>query len=364
MFGSLLVAVILLFAPLSSASLLQQGRNSIEGRIITSDGAPLENVRVFLLSDGYSQLKQIYADSSGRYQFKGLAPGDYYVQVEPAGTGYERQTQRIEVNPFAFGRRPGAEVFRVDFVLQPDKTAQRKRPEAARVKESLIFYQDIPGPAKEAFSQAMNSLHHDDLKTAEIQLIRAIQIFPDYYEALEVLGSEYVRHTFYDSGAPLLAHAVEVNKNGWSAFYALGIALIELGKRGEGVQALRRAVELNPQSINASMRLGLELTRQDETRSEAIKTLTNVTHMAGKHLPEAYLVLALLYSKNKQYREEADALESYLQYSPASEQRDSIKRKIEDLRQKARKTANAAMRVTRGDLVRSAGHRFLRSAAI
>src|SRR6266480_7001710 len=101
---------------------LIQGRNSIEGRITTPDNKSLDNVRVFLLNDTYGQRAQTYTNGSGRYQFSGLAPGNYYVQVEPAGTGYERQTQRVEVNPYDPLGSGGSEIFRLDIVLRPEKS--------------------------------------------------------------------------------------------------------------------------------------------------------------------------------------------------------------------------------------------------
>jgi thioredoxin-like negative regulator of GroEL len=334
-----IISTLLLFLATYPVGPLQQGRNSIEGRITTSDNRSLENVRVFLLSDGYSQLKLIYTDGSGRYQFKSLTADNYYVQVEPVGTGYERQMQRVEVNPFSMGRRSGAEIFRVDFVLKPEKP----RNNAARIENvksrGLVFYQVVPGPAKDAYQSALQSLSRSDLKTAEVDLTRAIEIFPDYYEALDTLGSEYVKHAVYDAAVPLLAHAIEVNKNGWHSLYALGIALIELNRRAEGVQALRDAVAINPASINAAMRLGLELAKDSQSHDEAVKMLAAVTQMAGKRLPEAYLILASLYSKNNQNREAADALESYLHSVRESDQRESIRRKIEELRQKSQKSS-------------------------
>jgi tetratricopeptide (TPR) repeat protein len=338
--ATIITTLFLFLATYPAPGPLQQGRNSIEGRITTSDNRLLENVRVFLLSDGYSQLKQVYADGSGRYQFKSLPADNYYVQVEPAGTGYERQTQRVEVNPFSMGRRPGGEMFRVDFVLRLEKPRKKAVGIENDKSHSLVFYQDVPGPAKDAYELGIESLHRSDLKTAEVDLTRAIKIFPDYYEALDTLGSEYVKHSVYDAAVPLLEHALEVNKNGWHSKYALGIALIELDRRTEGLQHLRGAVVVNPASINAAMRLGLELAKDDQTHDEAVKTLATVTQMAGKKLPEAYLLLASLYSKNNQNAEAANALESYLHNSRGNDQRESIKRKIEELRQKSHKAAD------------------------
>ena len=331
------LTLVLTFPMLFPGSVFAQGRNSIEGRITTAENSPLVNVRVFLLNDGYGQRGQTYTDGSGRYHFRNLGTGNYYVQVEPAGTGYERQSQRVEVSPYA-PAGGGGETFRVDFVLKPEKplTKTRLSEDVTPGANNVLFAQDIPQTAKEAYQQGEQSLKKNDLKMAEVSLTHAIEIFPDYYDALDLLGSEYVKHDYFDVAAPLLAHAVEINRNAWHSFYGLGVSLLELGRRTEGLDALRRAVALNSKSINATMRLGLELAKDDQHKDEAIKLLSSVTHMAGKRLPDAYLILASLYSKNKQYEQAADALQAYLPASPTKEQRESVKIKIEELRQKAR----------------------------
>jgi len=341
MYSASITIILLAFSFLPSGNIFLQSRNSIEGRVITPQSKPLPNVRVFLLNDGYGQRSSAYTDGGGRYQFRNLGPGNYYVQVEPAGTGYERQTVRVEVNPY----NPsgiGAEIFRVDIVLKPEQPTKKSESpdEVLPGADNLLFVQDIPPAAKEAYHEATQSLKKEDLKAAEVSLTRAIELFPDYYDALETLGSEYVKHAFYDAAEPLLAHAVEINRNGWHSYYGLGVAQLELNKREEGLEALRRAVALNPKSINASMRLGLELSKEERFTDEAIKVLTSTTQMAGKKLPDAYLALASLRSKNKQYREAADALEAYLQAMPETNQRDNIKQKIAELRQKAAKSRN------------------------
>lgn len=321
-----------------------QGRNSIAGRVTSSNEAGVANVAVFLLNDGYGQRAQTYTDGSGRFYFRNLSTGNYYVQVEGGSAGFERQTQRIEVNPYdPSGSTGGRETFRIDFVLKSVSSTNKRTSSEPAVPgaASVLFVQDVPVAAKDAYRQGEESLKKSDLKTAEKSLVRAIELFPDYYDALDLLGSEYVRHEFFDDAAPLLAHAVEVNKNAWHSFYGLGVSLIELNRRVEGLEALRRAVSLNANSVNASMRLGLELSKDEVYTDEAIKLFTVVTKKAGKQMPEAFLALAALYSKKTEYRDAAEALAEYLRVVPHAEHRDEIKRKIQELRQKESKAAKS-----------------------
>jgi len=314
-----------------------QGRNTIEGRVTTQDNRPLENVRVFLIGEYMGQPRQTYTDGSGRYQFRAIQRGNYSVQVEPGGLAYERQIQRVEVNAPDLVGSGGADFYRADFVLKPDKAG--KRDDADSSSKSALFYQNVPGPAKEAFKQGSQSLEKNDLRAAEAALVQAIKLFTDYYDALELLGSMYVKYGQYDAALPLLGHAVEINSRGWEAFYSLGVALIESKRRNEGLEALNHASTLKPESVNVNMRLGLELAKEERTYDEAIKALTKVTVLAGKQLPDAYLALATIYGKRNQYNEEASALEGFLSAAPDTPQRNEIKRKVTELRLKAKSEA-------------------------
>jgi hypothetical protein len=118
------IVSILVFGVMYAAA-APQARNSIEERVAGPDGRGVENAHVFLLSESYSQLAMDYTDGPGRYRFKNLSSGSYYVQVDPAGTDYERQMQRIDVNPLDMSGRGGAEVFHVDFALKPPKPGAR-----------------------------------------------------------------------------------------------------------------------------------------------------------------------------------------------------------------------------------------------
>src|SRR5262249_20634295 len=160
---------------------------------------------------------------------------------------------------------------------------------------------EVPEGARKEYERGLKSVEKGDLNGAAQALKKALEIFPDYYDALEVLGTEYVKHNDYNTALPLLEKAVGINKDGWRGFYSLGIAQLEMKQRDEGIKSLKRAVELNPDSANTNMRLGMALAPDDSVRAEAVRAFEKVTKTAKENIPEAYFYLGALYAKNNQY---------------------------------------------------------------
>ncbi len=327
--------------PILQDTSIRPSSNTIEGRVTVGNNQGLENARVFLLDDGYGQLRLAYTDGAGRFRLQGVPRGTFYVRVEPIGGEYDQQTERVEVNPIGMSTTGGGEIFRVEFRFQPKTTNAAKGPTGA---DATTFHQEIPDPAREEFMKGMKSLDKNDFDSAAASLKKAIELFPDYFYALEMLGTEYLKRQEYEAARPLLAHAVEINKDAYRAFYSLGVTLLELKQREEGIGALRKALELNPDSINANMRLGMTLAEDKTTREEAIQRLKKVADAAGSQVPDSYFELAKLYNLNQQYSESADALEAYIKTLPKNgdqkvqAQIEQFKKIVEKLREKAAAT--------------------------
>jgi len=322
------------FVAFVSAVAPVQGGSTLEGRVTSEDHRPITDMRVILKDDGYGQVANTRTDAAGRFRFGRLASGNYYVEVEPDATNFERTLERVEVRPFNARRGSNSgEVFRIEIVLKV-----KKSPRDASFENKVIFYQPVPETAKKEYSTALKALEKNSFDEATLSLKHAIELFPDYYDALELLGTEYVRRKEYKEALALLSHAVEVNKSGWRAFYSLGIAQAELRMSADAIQSLKHAAELNPNSANVHMRLGMELAKDEQTRPDAIQSLKRVTQIAGNSIPQVYWYLGALYNKAGQWREAADAFESFLKADPQAGERDKIKQIIKQLREKASKS--------------------------
>jgi tetratricopeptide (TPR) repeat protein len=334
----MLLAFLLAFSFTFSSSASMQARNVIEGRVSTSDGRAISSARITLQNDAYSNVGSGYTDAAGRFRFVNISNGNYNVILEPGpGTpDFERQIQQVQAQAFNSRRSGGGEIFRVDFVIKPRASSNPALHNSGVDTNVIVFHQDIPENARKEYDHGIKQIEKGDVSSATQSLQKAIAIFPDYYDALELLGTQYVKRQDYNAAKPLLSKAVAINRDGWRGFYSLGIAQMETKEPSEGIKSLKRAAELNPGSPNVNMRLGMVLMQNAATRAEAIQSFEKVTRLAKDSVPPAFFYLGVLYGKSERYGEAAAALEHFLHIYPQAGEQDKLKQIIAQYRQKSK----------------------------
>ena len=304
-------------------------RARIEGRVVGPDNRPVQNVRISVLNDGYSPVGNFITDAAGRFQLT-VGAGNFYIDAEPGPLPYERQRQRIELDPSPFSA--AGEIFRVDIVLVPSQP-RGDRPAASNT--GVVFYQEVPKVAQKEFGRAEKLLKGNKSDEAIVALKRAIELYPDYYLAMEALGAEYVKSDQLNEAYPVLSRALEVNPNGSKAHYAIGVLYYKAGKHSEATASFRRSLELDPASQNTLIYLGLALMR-DGKSTEAEDLLEKAYEKGARKVPELHLGLASLYMKDNRYREAITAFERLLSENPELRDRKKIETLIDSLREKAK----------------------------
>lgn len=330
------VCVALFFLVTFSTNLpvFAQFGSSISGVIFDANNhRPVSDVYVELMNELYSTIKRIRIDGSGRYSFTGLSRGRYKIKVTTLGTNYLEQTQDAELVTLTIANRETTDSVYVDFYLKLDP---RKVPSIDGTN-GVVFAQDIPEEAKKLYQKGIEEVA--DKKEIGYETIeKAIQIFPNYYYALDFLGNEYVQKEKYEKALPYLIRAIDINQRSFSSFYALGYACYKIGKYSEGIEASKAATILAPQSINAHLLYGtiLRLDKQYATSEKELKlakTLSKDTPIA-----EIHWQLGLLYNKLNRNTEAADELEIFLKIQPKNPDAQKIKELIAKLRASNTKT--------------------------
>ena len=252
-----------------------------------------------------------------------LSEGIFQVRVQTYGTNYiGGQTKRVQLE-----RTRAFE--QVDFVLVTKQTA------STNATVGAVFSQEVPEPARKEYERGAALMQKTEQRKQGLETLKkAIEIFPPYFDALELLGTEYVKQQEYEPAIPVLTKAIEVNRRSYQSLYALSVAQYNLKQLPEAVESMRRAIALNQRSANANLWLGM-LLRQTQKLDEAETYLKRADQLAASKSPDAHWQLGLLFNQLKRYKEAADELELFLKIQPDSKDKELIKKLIQKFRQQS-----------------------------
>jgi predicted Zn-dependent protease len=303
-------------------SLTPQASNSITGHVSDAHRAAIPNLQVELLDDVETVIQRTKTDGSGRFAFMRMSIGTFQIRVQTYGTSYLGQTKRIELD---HGRRSE----QVDFVLGAKETS------LTTTTPGAVFIQEVPEQARRYYEQGTALLQKSKQSTEGLETLKkAIDVFPNYFDALQLLGTEYVKQEKYDLAIPLLTKAIEVNRRAYPSLYALSLAQYYRQQLPQAVESMKRAITLNQKSTNANLWLGM-LLRQSKKLDEAETYLKQADQLAESKLSEVHWQLALLFNQVKRYKEAADELELFLKTQPNAKDTELIKKLIQRFREQA-----------------------------
>lgn len=306
-----------------------QNRNSITGFVFGESRTPVPNVYVELMNDTYSPITRVRTNESGLYFFRGLTNSTYIIKVLTAGTDYEEQTTSVSFVPISPIANSGAMSEQIDFYLR----AKKRRNVNNSAAPGVLFVQEVPDAAKKLYESGINELadKKEDLGLAKIK--QAIEIFPDYFMALERLGNEYLNRGYYQPASVLFTKAVVVNPRSFSSSFGLGLATYRLNQTDEAIKCFRDSVTKSSNSINAHLWLGIALHSKNEI-SEALDSLLQANKLSEGTAAEVHWQLARVYKDQKKFNKAADELELFLKYKPDAKNFNEIKQVVKTLRGK------------------------------
>jgi tetratricopeptide (TPR) repeat protein len=332
LFAGILAAVPIIMPSAFSAN--AQGRNTISIQVYGHTRQPLADIQVELLDDYGGSIKRGRTNGSGFVMFSGLPANVYKVRIRPYGTDYEEAEQSVEIvnitrsdgNGGSF--TTGTQNEERDFYL-------RLRKGVDPLTGGVIFAQDIPGKAKKLYEQALDDLDKKKQPEAFEKLKSALDIFPDYFLALDRLGTEYVRAGHYAPAAVLLALAAKVNVRSYNSWYMLAYSYHALNQYDESSKAVEKAIELEAQP--GALLLSGVLLRRAKRFEDAEKRLVKARDLAKDTMPVIHRELGALYGYDlKKYPEAVKELKAYLKGSPDIKDADDIKKVIAEFEEKAK----------------------------
>jgi tetratricopeptide (TPR) repeat protein len=293
----------IVWAPLAraqaSGSALMQGE--ISGTVLLkANNRPASQVAVRLKSHAAGIFRSFLTDLEGHFEVKSLPPSTYEIVVDEPG--YEPTQTSAQLD---------GSTAKLVLYLKPTSTAPIPRDRYSVSTREL----KIPGKAQHEFEKGMGSLAKKDLAGGVSHFAKAVEAFPEYYEAYYHMGVAEVGLKRLDEARQAFQKAIDLSggKYAWAEF-GFGYLLYLEGKPEEAVNIIRKGLEVDGNSTDGYLIQGmalLRLNRPDEAERSAREALVRNPNFA-----RAYLVLADVYGQRQEYRQQVQDLETYLRLEP------------------------------------------------
>ncbi len=311
-----------------------QSTFSLIGSVRNQSGQSVSGVRVSVIDENFQPIYAAFVDTGGRFTLKGLRQGKFTVRIETTGTPYEEYSQPLELQTLR--RLGGNEDMIVDIVLK------YKKGEGLASRSGSVFVQEVPKAAQKEMERATKDLKSNYSELGIASLKKAIEAFPDYFAALELLGLEYLKIGQYDLAIQSLTRAIDVNKRASRSMYGLGVSFMKLSRLPEAIEWFKKSEQIDSKNPNTSMMLGLAYGNSgDLANSEA--AFKKALQLGGEAAAEAHYYLTGLYNKQERYREAWQELELFLKEAKNVKEPSQIKAMIASLKEKEKaKTTQTA----------------------
>lgn len=183
-------------------------------RVLYEDDRPVPNmVNVVLMSTQGANVNETFTDDTGHVNFRGVRPGSYYLRAR--GIDVEETTGNT-------------------FVIVPRESLH---------SESLYVRKKV-SPASAASGPPQTTVHVSDLNV------------PHDAEKKYQKGLEQLRKDSPDKAQELFQEAINRHPQYASAYNALGVALMRLGKTQDGKVAFEKAINLDDKFSLPYLNLG------------------------------------------------------------------------------------------------------------
>lgn len=314
-----------LWSQVDAASRQQNTRFSISGHIFFPNNNPAIQVIVKLsgLQNGVNL--ETITDDQGRYEFRGLGAGTYSVSAKnPAVTSQVSDTIETDTSRTFSGN------LTVNLFLRPP--AENKAEQKKGILSVAEATQNVPKKARALYAQSLKLKESQQHKEALEKLNQALEIYPDYYQALTTRGEIHIAARELKQAASDFAQALKINESYEAALRDAGYCALETGDHTQAAEYLEKAIKEDPTNAVSYLLLGIARLGEGGHQEEAEAALKQAIKLNPLGAARAHIHLANLYSGEHRYAEAVDELQIYLTMTPGAPDAAQIKAAQDSMR--------------------------------
>jgi tetratricopeptide (TPR) repeat protein len=289
----------------------------ISGQVRATGGQKVvANVMVRLERFSGAVVDQIATDSTGRFRFSRLIPGQYVVSAK--GEGFVARTQQIDISR-AIPRQY------VLLQLEPEEETFR-----ATNRKAGVIDARVPEEARRELEKAQAALRDKKRDEATLHLERAASLYPDFYEAQMMLGDAYMEARQWAKAEAALRRALRAGPRTSGALITLGEASRRQKKFAEAEQSLVEALKLDRGSWQGHFTLG----RVYWEKNDFLKAAPHVGQALkiNPTYPEGHLLAGNIFMRLNMPENALAAYEEYLRLAPDGEFAPQMRESVGKLR--------------------------------
>jgi Tfp pilus assembly protein PilF len=297
----------------------------VSGQVSLSNGKPAGRALVKLITRG-GAVFQTLTNDQGRFEFTDVTPGGFSLMASTL-TDPKHQSELVQTDT----SRTVTNHLNVNLTLREESDiAKSPRPGVVTVAEAE---QKAPKEARKAFHQGVKYKKQEPEK-AEQSFSRAIELFPDYFQALAERGDLYIFQGKLDKAAADFDRALKINAHYGPALRGAGYCKLASRYFVQAIENFQQSISVEPDNAATYLLLGIASLELDR-RVPAKQALQQALVLGAIR---AHIYLGNLYAREHLYQQAADELHVYLKAEPHAA--DAVKLRKIEAQWRARLTPN------------------------
>jgi Flp pilus assembly protein TadD len=281
-------------------------------------GRPAEFILVRLESFRGGLIAETTTDRSGRFTFNGIAAELYIVSVRVPD--FNEIHQQVDL------RTQASDYVQLQLVAEV-----RNVPVERTAKRPGVVDANVPQAALSEFEKGRHAvLQENNVDKAIVHLENAVRLYPQYLEALLLLGTAYMDKHDWLKAEAVLQQVLARDAKTTSAYFALGELYLRRKKYPEAEANMVSGIHLEPKSVQGHFLLGrlyYELGDLVKAGPQVGTALQLDPKFARGHLLAANILLRVRQPENALVE-----FEEYLRLEPKGEFADQAKQTVARLK--------------------------------
>jgi Flp pilus assembly protein TadD len=296
----------------SQTSVGHADNRSISGTVQDTQNNVLKDVRVELADANGAMVASAYTNVSGRFEFNSISPGTYTVV---ATSGLQQASERVDANNFS---------NTVNVRMQ----GAGKPTDGIEGNSISIAQYRVPAKAREAYRKAHEAVEKGKMDDAHKHLTRALELCPDYAEALTLRGVLALNQQDSQAAIADVDKAIHADGNYAMAYLVMGSALNMQSKFDEAIRSLQRGQTLAPNYWQGYFEMGKSYIGKADY-PDALRQLERAQSLAPADYPLISLLRAHALLAMKQFPEAMTVLQAFLQKNPQGPNSEQARKMLE-----------------------------------